>query len=78
MPTIPLGENAVSTLIDAKIAAQDAAEAASYAKVFSGTGAATGVQMEKIGDIYVKTDTAAVYVAKSTTKSSGWVLVSAP
>jgi len=64
-----------SALIDSMISTDDTSDTARYAKVFTGTGAATGVQMSKIGDIYVKTDTGAIYIAKSTTKSSGWVTV---
>ena len=62
-------------VIVAAIAADEVTDAATYAKVFSGTAAATAVQMSKIGDIYVKTDTPHIYLAKSTTKTSGWVQV---
>ena len=41
--------------------------------IMIGTGPTTGVQMGKIGDIYVKTDTSKVYVAKGTNKASDWV-----
>jgi hypothetical protein len=54
----------------------DAATELSYPVIFSGTGAATGVQMGKIGDIYIKTDDSTVYIAKGTTKSTDWVQVS--
>lgn len=64
-----------SALIDSSITTDDTTDTATYAKVFTGTDAATAIQMEKIGDIYVKTDTGAIYIAKSTTKSSGWITV---
>lgn len=64
-----------SALIDSMISTDDTADTALYAKVFTGTDAATDVQMSKIGDIYIKTDTGAIYIAKSTTKASGWVTV---
>jgi hypothetical protein len=62
-------------VVDALIADDEIADAALHPKVYSGTGAATGIQMSKKGDIYVKTDTPHVYIAVSTTKSSGWVQV---
>ena len=55
---------------------EDTADELSFPKIFSGTGAATNIQMEKIGDIYIKTDTSNVYVAKGVTKSTDWVVVS--
>jgi hypothetical protein len=63
------------TVINEAITANDVIDASNFAKVFSGTGEATAVQMEKIGDIYVKTDTGNVYIAKGTTKATDWVAV---
>jgi len=73
--TNDLTDTNTSAFIDSSISTDDTADTALYAKVFTGTGAATGVQMSKIGDIYIKTDTGSIYIAKSTTKSSGWVTV---
>lgn len=63
------------TVVNEAIASNDVIDASSFAKVFSGTGEATSVQMSKIGDIYVKTDTGDVYIAKGTTKATDWVAV---
>lgn len=75
MTDIPLIDANTKAVIDNKISAGDTTDSTSYAKVFSGTAAATTVQMSKKGDIYVKTDTPHVYIAKSTTPASGWVQV---
>ena len=55
---------------------EDTATELSFPKIFSGTAVATDVEMSKIGDIYIKTDTSKVYVAKGVTKASDWVEVS--
>ena len=54
---------------------ENTADEFSFPKIFSGTAAARNIQMEKIGDIYIKTDTSNVYVAKGVTKSTDWVIV---
>jgi len=54
---------------------ENTADELSFPKIFSGTAAARNIQMEKIGDIYIKTDTSNVYVAKGVTKSTDWVIV---
>jgi hypothetical protein len=55
---------------------EDTANELSFPKIFSGTSAATDIQMTKIGDIYIKTDTSTVYIAKGVTKATDWVEVS--
>jgi len=74
MAEVPLVSANLKEAIDNRIAAGDVADA-QYAKIYSGTGAATTIQMSKKGDIYVKTDTPHVYIAKSTTAASGWIQV---
>lgn len=71
---IPLVDSNLKEAIDNRIAAGDVADA-QYAKIFSGTAAATTVTMTKKGDIYVKTDTPHVYIAKGTDKAADWVQV---
>ena len=71
-----LVETKIADIIDSKITENDVVDTAAFATVFSGTGAATGIQMGKIGDIYIKTDDSTVYIAKGTTKSTDWVQVS--
>jgi hypothetical protein len=71
-----LVETKISSIIDEKISEDNTADLVLFPKIFSGTGEATAVQMSKIGDIYVKTDTSKVYVAKGVTKASDWVEVS--
>lgn len=75
MTVIPLISTNQKTVIDNKITAGDTTDSTNYAKVFSGTAAATSITMTKKGDIYVKTDTPHVYIAKGTTKASDWVQV---
>jgi len=75
MTVVPLCDQKTLAAIDAYRTEDNAVEV-SFPVIFSGTGAATGIQMGKIGDIYVKTDTSNVYIAKGTTKSTDWVEVS--
>ena len=71
-----LVETKIADIIDTKISEDNTADLVLFPKIFSGTGEATTVQMSKIGDIYVKTNTSKVYVAKGVTKASDWVEVS--
>jgi hypothetical protein len=61
-----------SEIIDTQISADDVLDLTLYAKVFTHATDQTAVQMSKIGDICVL-NTGAIYIAKSTTKSTGWV-----
>lgn len=66
--------DAWSTGVDSAVTlASAAAPQATTPRIFSGTGAATGIQMVAIGDLYIKTDGPTVYMAKGLTKSSDWV-----
>ena len=77
MTTIPLCDLKIKSVVDTAVSANETEQdAPNYAKVFSGTAAATTIQKTKKGDIYVKTDTPAIYIAKGTTKASDWVDVS--
>lgn len=61
-----------SDMVDSSISSDDTTDLTVYAKVFTHADDQTAVQMSKIGDICVL-DTGTIFIAKSTTKSSGWV-----
>jgi len=75
MTSITLVPTKISGLINT-YKTEDIASELSFPKIFSGTSVATDVQMVKIGDVYVKTDTAKIYISKGLTKASDWVEVS--